>query len=115
MQDIKHKIGVKVSGKWYDVELDGTYITLKQSFQYDAWLGMAATVPLLLVMSVNIRCAVLLFKQINWAQSYCSKVIGTVEFSKFCMNSRLPILLIHTEKTMISSQTTKFYKMPITG
>jgi hypothetical protein len=31
------------------------------------------------------------------------------------MNSRLPILLIHTEKTMISSQTTKFYKMPITG
>jgi hypothetical protein len=34
-------------------------------------------------------------KQINRAQSHCSKDIGTVGFCKFCTNSRLPILLIH--------------------
>jgi len=56
---------------------------------------MRAAVPLLLVMSVNISCYVLLLKQIIRAQSHCSKVIGTVGFSKFCTNSRLPILLIH--------------------
>jgi len=42
------------------------------SFQYDALLGMRATVTLLLVMSVNISCAVLLLKQINRVQSHCS-------------------------------------------